>query len=78
MQLAVECGAKRVLIPSENKRDLADVPDSVLNKLQVSFYTDPMNAAIGRWGWGKTKGVWPEVPPVWLEDEENGNSKTCA
>jgi len=28
MQLAVESGAKRILIPSENKRDVADVPDA--------------------------------------------------
>jgi ATP-dependent Lon protease len=50
LQLALDCGAKQVLVPSENKRDLADVPDSVLNKLQVSFYTDPMNAAIRAMG----------------------------
>ena len=46
MQLALDAGAKYVLIPSENKRDLADVPDEVLNKLQPVFYTDPINAAI--------------------------------
>ena len=37
---------ERVLIPSENKRDLADVPDSVLDRLQAAFYSDPLNAAI--------------------------------
>ena len=26
MQLAVEAGANRILIPSENKRDVAEVP----------------------------------------------------
>jgi ATP-dependent Lon protease len=46
LQLALEAGAKRILIPSENKRDIADVPDEVLNKLQPVFYTDPMHAAI--------------------------------
>jgi ATP-dependent Lon protease len=46
LQLALESGAKQVLVPSENKRDLADVPDEVLNKLQVIFYTDPINAAL--------------------------------
>ena len=46
LQLALESGAKQVLVPSENKRDLADVPDEVLNKLQVIFYTDPTNATI--------------------------------
>ncbi|MBI2320732.1 MAG: ATP-dependent Lon protease, partial [Chloroflexi bacterium] len=46
LERAREAGAKRVLIPSENKRDLADVPDEILNRLQPIFYTDPINAAI--------------------------------
>ncbi|MCL4534920.1 MAG: protease Lon-related BREX system protein BrxL [Chloroflexi bacterium] len=50
LQMALEAGAKRILIPSENKRDLADVPDEVLNKLQPIFYTDPINAAIRAMG----------------------------
>ena len=50
MQLALDSGAKSVLIPSENKRDLADVPDEVLTKLQTIFYTDPINAAIRAMG----------------------------
>ncbi len=50
LQLAREAGAKRVLIPSENKRDLADVPDEVLNRIQPVFYSDPVNAAIRAMG----------------------------
>ncbi len=46
LELAHEAGAKRILIPSENKRDLADVPDEVLNRLEPVFYTDPTHAAI--------------------------------
>jgi ATP-dependent Lon protease len=46
LELARDAGAKRVLIPSENKRDIADVPDELLNRLQTAFYTDPLNAAI--------------------------------
>jgi ATP-dependent Lon protease len=46
LELAREAGAKRVLIPSENKRDLAEVPDELLNKLEPVLYTDPINAAI--------------------------------
>ena len=34
MQLAVEAGAKRILIPSENKRDVAEIPDSILTRIQ--------------------------------------------
>ncbi len=50
LQLALESGAKRMLIPSENKRDLADVPDEVLGKLQPTFYTDPIGAAVRAMG----------------------------
>lgn len=46
MQLAVEAGARRILIPSENKRDLADVPDAVLTAIQWQFYDSPTRAAI--------------------------------
>jgi ATP-dependent Lon protease len=46
LELARESGAKRILLPSENKRDLADVPDDVLNKLEPVFYADPIHAAI--------------------------------
>ena len=46
MQLAVEAGAKRILIPSENKRDVAEVPDAVLTKIQWQFYDSPIRALI--------------------------------
>lgn len=46
LELASDSGARRVLVPSENKRDLADVPDGVLDRLQPVFYSDPLNAAI--------------------------------
>jgi len=50
LELARDAGAKRILIPSENKRDLSEVPDEILNKLQPVFYTDPINAAIRAMG----------------------------
>jgi ATP-dependent Lon protease len=46
MRLAVEAGAKRVLIPSQNKRDLAEVPDTALTPLQAHFYDPPLRAAL--------------------------------
>ena len=46
MQLAVESGAKRILIPSENKRDVAEVPDAILTAIQWQFYDSPIKAAI--------------------------------
>jgi len=50
MQLALDSGAKRILLPSENKRDLPDVPDSLLKQIQPVFYTDPTNAAVRAMG----------------------------
>jgi len=52
MQLAVESGAKRILIPSENKRDLAEVPDVILTAIQWQFYDTPTKAAIMAMGMG--------------------------
>lgn len=50
LQLAMNNGAKRVLIPSENKRDFADIPSDVLDKLQIIFFSDPVNAAFRAMG----------------------------
>jgi len=52
MQLAVESGAKRILIPSENKRDLPEVPDAILTAIQWQFYDSPTKAAIMAMGMG--------------------------
>lgn len=52
MQLAVETGAKRILIPSENKRDVADVPDAILTAIQWQFYDSPTRASILAMGLG--------------------------
>ena len=50
LEMTLDSGGKKMLVPSENKRDLADVPDEILNKLQPIFYTDPINAAIRAMG----------------------------
>ena len=47
---ALDAGAKKLLLPSENKRDLADVPDDVLDIIQPVFYTNPTNAGIRAMG----------------------------
>jgi len=39
-------GARRVLLPADNKRDFADIPSDVLDKLQIVFFSDPVNAAL--------------------------------
>lgn len=50
LELAHESGAKKVLMPSENKRDLGDVPDQLLTSVTPIFYQDPISAAIKAMG----------------------------
>ena len=50
LQLAMDNGARRVLLPLENKRDFLDIPGDVLDKLQIIFYSDPVNAAFRAMG----------------------------
>ncbi len=52
MQLAVEAGAKRILIPSDNKRDIAEIPDAILTAIQWQFFDSPTKAAIMAMGMG--------------------------
>ena len=50
LQLAMDNGAKRVLLPADNKRDLPDIPTDLLDKVQIIFYSDPINAAFRAMG----------------------------
>ena len=52
MQLAVEAGARRILIPSDNKRDVAEVPDAILTATEWRFFDSPTRAAIMALGMG--------------------------
>jgi len=45
LQLAVDSGANSVLLPAENKSDIAKIPNELLDELQLMFYTDPLDAA---------------------------------
>jgi ATP-dependent Lon protease len=46
LQAIKDNGAKRVLIPVENKRQLLEVPGDVLDAVDPIFYTDPLTAAL--------------------------------
>jgi ATP-dependent Lon protease len=41
----MDAGAKRVIIPTENRRDLAELPADVIDKLKIDFYSDPSQTA---------------------------------
>lgn len=45
LRIAMDSGARRVILPSENKRDFADLPAELLEKLMIDFYGDPIKAA---------------------------------
>lgn len=45
LQLAADAGATQILLPTQNKADLANVPNELLDELELVFYTDPINAA---------------------------------
>lgn len=42
----MESGAHRALIPTENKRNLMEVPGDVVDKVDPIFYSDPLTAAL--------------------------------
>ena len=41
----MDAGAKRVMFPTENRRDFAELPTEVIDKLQIDLYSDPAKAA---------------------------------
>jgi ATP-dependent Lon protease len=50
LKTAMDAGAKKVMIPTENKRDFADLPTDIIDTLQIVFYSDPTNAAFRAMG----------------------------
>ena len=46
LQVAMENGARRALIPLENKRHFLDVPADIMERVDPIFYGDPMTAAL--------------------------------
>lgn len=45
LQVAFDAGAKKILIPMANVKDIPSVPVELFGKFQTSFYTDPIDAA---------------------------------
>lgn len=44
LQVAFDCGAKRILVPTANAVDIGTVPADLFAKFQTSFYSDPIDA----------------------------------
>lgn len=46
LQLVMDNGGKRVLIPTANRRHLLEAPGDLLEKVDPIFYSDPLSAAL--------------------------------
>ena len=46
LQIAMDNGARRALIPLENKRNFIEVSDDVIERVDPIFFSDPMTAAM--------------------------------
>ncbi len=46
LQMAMDNGARRALIPLENKRSFLEVPGDVMERVDPIFYSDPLTAAL--------------------------------
>ncbi|WP_129407981.1 protease Lon-related BREX system protein BrxL [Marinitoga lauensis] len=44
IQVSVDAGAKKILIPASSAADLATVPAELVTKIQMIFYNDPIDA----------------------------------
>ena len=45
LRVAMDAGARQVLIPTANAADFAAIPPELLDKLRVDFYSEPSQAA---------------------------------
>jgi ATP-dependent Lon protease len=46
LQVIMDNGAKKVLIPLGNKRDFLEVPGEIVEKVDPIFYSEPLQAAL--------------------------------
>jgi ATP-dependent Lon protease len=46
LQMVMDNGARRVLIPTANKRHFLEVPGDIIEKVDPIFYSDPVGAAL--------------------------------
>lgn len=52
LQVIMDNGGKRVLIPVSNRRQFMEVPGDVLERVDPIFYSEPLQAAIKGLGMG--------------------------
>ena len=52
LQVIMDNGAKRVLIPLSNRRQFMEVPPDIIEKVDPIFYSEPLAAALKALGMG--------------------------
>jgi len=52
LQIALDCGAKKVLLPAIDMSQIANVPADILSKFQLIIYSDPIDAVYKALGVG--------------------------
>ena len=50
MRVALDSGAKRLLVPSSSVTDIQTVPGELFAKFQTNFYADPIDAVFKAMG----------------------------
>ena len=50
IQVAVDAGARRILIPASSASDLPSIPPELITKIQLIFYSDPVDAVFKSMG----------------------------
>jgi len=50
MRVALDSGAKRILLPSSSVTDIQTVPGELFSKFQTNFYADPIDAVFKAMG----------------------------
>jgi ATP-dependent Lon protease len=46
LQAVAEQGARRALIPLQNRGEIASLPPEILGKVELAFYTDPKEGVL--------------------------------
>ena len=50
LQVALDSGARRILLPMASVRDIPTIPGELFAKFQTSFYADPTDAVFKAFG----------------------------
>ena len=45
LRITMDAGAKKVMLPTDNQKDFAQLPTEIIDKLNIIFYSDPTQAA---------------------------------